>query len=202
MTSDHVQQRLVLLLTDVHDAAQAGDWQTVRQKTEQVLRLNPFNHDARAYWALAKNGGLSPVDSLETEVEKHLATLKAARTAEAWQAAGREAELILEIDPGNAEAQGYLRAAEEVMSSLKTRRGGRKPAAKAISASLPATEARVAARLLTATSRTTASARLQRLPSPLCPSSTLWPAAFTSGGERRCKGQKRAIVRGRRAKLR
>jgi hypothetical protein len=65
MTSDHVQQRIVLLLTDVHDAARAGDWHTVRQETEQVLRLNPFN--PRPPTGCWPKTAVSRVDNMEIE---------------------------------------------------------------------------------------------------------------------------------------
>jgi hypothetical protein len=117
MTSDHVQQRIVLLLTDVHDAARSGDWTTVKEKTEQVLHLNPFNHDARAYWSLARNGGISPEEPLASRVADLLDNVKIAIAAQDWQEAIDQAEKVIELDPSNTEAKGYIRSAQEALAA-------------------------------------------------------------------------------------
>ena len=125
MTSDHIQQKIVLLLTDAHNAARAGDWTAVRDKTEEVLRLNPFNHDARAYWTLANNGGVDPNDTVENRIAGHLESARIALEAEDWATLGEECRLVLELEPANEEAEGYIRAAEETIQRL-SKRGGRK----------------------------------------------------------------------------
>ncbi len=123
MTSDHVQQRIVLLLSDVHDAARAGNWAAVREKSEQVLHLNPFNHDARAFWALAKNGGTPAEEPVESRVAREMEDVKIAAAALDWREALDRAEAILQIDPGNAEAKGYIRAAQDALTPKKQKRG-------------------------------------------------------------------------------
>jgi hypothetical protein len=127
MTSDHVQQRIVLLLSDVHDAARSGDWAAVKEKTEQVLHLNPFNHDARAYWSLARNGGVSPEEPLEVRIAGQLDTARIAVAAQGWDAALDAGQNVLGLDPANAEAKGHIRAAQEALATPAKRSRGRQP---------------------------------------------------------------------------
>lgn len=142
MTSDHVQQRIVLLLSDVHDAARAGNWAIVRERSEQVLHLNPFNHDARAFWALAKNGGIPVEEPLEARVAREMEEVKIAAAAQDWQEVGDRAEAILQLDPANAEAKGYIRAAQEELSPKKQKRGrSRNAPAPVATAPRPAAQA-------------------------------------------------------------
>lgn len=60
MTTDHIQRRIDQLLGEIQAASQAGDWRTAQIRSEDVLRLNPFNEAAQASYRLAKHGGAIP----------------------------------------------------------------------------------------------------------------------------------------------
>ncbi|MGE0056691.1 MAG: hypothetical protein AB7T32_01775 [Dehalococcoidia bacterium] len=134
MTSDHVQQRIVLLLSDVHDAARTGNWTAVREKSEQVLHLNPFNHDARAYWALARNGGIPVEEPVEARIEREMEDVKIAAAALDWQEVHNRAEAILQLDPANPEAKGYVRTAQEELAPKNQKRRRNRGAPPSIAA--------------------------------------------------------------------
>lgn len=118
MTSDHVQQRIVILLAEMHEAVRNADWPAVRARSEDVLRLNPFNNDAHTCWLLARDGGMGLTSTPEARIAEHLERARAALEAGDWEAVGRECRAVREIDPDNAEAEAYFKAAEEAILRL------------------------------------------------------------------------------------
>ena len=53
MATERIQRRTERLLDQVEEAADQGDWETVRSLAQQVLALDPENADAPAFQSAA-----------------------------------------------------------------------------------------------------------------------------------------------------
>jgi serine/threonine protein kinase len=63
MPSERVQRRIELLLDQAEQAMDGSDWALVRERAEQVIRLDPENADARAFAAAAaRDPAIPPVE--------------------------------------------------------------------------------------------------------------------------------------------
>jgi Tfp pilus assembly protein PilF len=54
MPTERVQRRIERLLDEAEQAMDQRDWALARDRTDQVLRLDPQNEDARAFIAAAE----------------------------------------------------------------------------------------------------------------------------------------------------
>ena len=53
IASERIRRRIEILLDEADEAVSLSDWAVVRDRAQNVLRLDPENHDALAYLAAA-----------------------------------------------------------------------------------------------------------------------------------------------------
>src|SRR5207244_1977422 len=66
--SDRMLRQLERLLDQAEEATDRGDWATVRDRAEAVLRVDPQNHDALSYLAMAGDPAEHPPGRSEGDV--------------------------------------------------------------------------------------------------------------------------------------
>ncbi|MEZ4494208.1 MAG: protein kinase [Dehalococcoidia bacterium] len=79
MASERIQRRIEALLDETDEAAAAGNWAAVLEKSRAVLGFDPGNEEAEAYLAAAQ--GAVSANSLEAERPQQSSTPPASATA-------------------------------------------------------------------------------------------------------------------------
>ena len=63
MASERIQRRIDILLDEADEAVAKSDWDVVRDRAQNVLRLDPENKDALSYLAAAERDTEQPIQT-------------------------------------------------------------------------------------------------------------------------------------------
>ncbi len=63
MVSERIQRRIDILLDEADEAVAKSDWDGVRDRAQNVLRLDPENKDALSYLAAAERDTEQPIQA-------------------------------------------------------------------------------------------------------------------------------------------